>query len=149
MPGDPKQCQEHAKRCWEPASGATNPVLKESLIDLAQRWTRLASDLEVTARMLDVWGEPSPSGPKLDALPASTRRARAALLRDLKPHLSLPRIEASTSAGALFHFCQRHVGRIEVPREREQKLWEIGCYPESGPGSLRAPRHPARLEVRI
>jgi hypothetical protein len=64
MPGDPKQCREHAKRCWELASGATNPVLKESLIDLAQRWARLASDLEVTERMLDAWGEPSPCGPK-------------------------------------------------------------------------------------
>jgi hypothetical protein len=64
MPGDPKECREHAKRCWELASEATNPVLKESLIDLAQRWARLASDLEVTKRMLDAWGELSPSGAK-------------------------------------------------------------------------------------
>jgi hypothetical protein len=37
MPGDPKQCREHAKRCWALASEITNPILKESLTDAAQR----------------------------------------------------------------------------------------------------------------
>jgi hypothetical protein len=81
MPGDPKECREHAKRCWELASEATNPVLKESLIDLAQRWARLASDLEVTKRMLDAWEEPSPSG--LDA--ESARRLAERLEATPKP----------------------------------------------------------------
>ena len=33
MPGDPKECREHAKRCWELASETTNPALKESLVE--------------------------------------------------------------------------------------------------------------------
>jgi hypothetical protein len=45
MPGDPKECREHAKRCWKLTSGVSNPILKESLIDLAQRRARLASGL--------------------------------------------------------------------------------------------------------
>jgi hypothetical protein len=43
MPGDPKRCREHAKRF---ASEITNPVLKESLLDAAQRWAVLAAELE-------------------------------------------------------------------------------------------------------
>jgi hypothetical protein len=43
MPGDPKECRERAKRCWALAAEARNPVLKESLVDLAQGWTVLAS----------------------------------------------------------------------------------------------------------
>lgn len=58
MPGDPKECRERAKRCWALAAEARNPVLKESLVDLAQRWAVLASDLEATKRLLDGWGEP-------------------------------------------------------------------------------------------
>ena len=49
MPGDPKQCREHAKRCWALASEITNPVLKESLTDAAQRWALLATELEMKA----------------------------------------------------------------------------------------------------
>jgi hypothetical protein len=46
MPGDPKQCREHAKRCWALASESTNPAVKDSLIDAAQRWAVLAAELE-------------------------------------------------------------------------------------------------------
>src|SRR4029453_19455969 len=46
MPGDPKQCREHAKRWLALASEITNPVLKESLTDAAQRWALLATELE-------------------------------------------------------------------------------------------------------
>lgn len=59
MPGDPKQCREHAKRCLQLAHEATNPALKDSLSDIAQQWMRLATDLEATKRLLDAWGEPS------------------------------------------------------------------------------------------
>jgi hypothetical protein len=58
MPGDPKECREHAKRCWALAAEAKNPALKESLVDIAQRWAVLATDLEATKRLLDAWGEP-------------------------------------------------------------------------------------------
>jgi hypothetical protein len=57
MPGDPKECIEHAKRCWALASETTNPVLKESLLDLAQRWASLASGLQTTRELLEKWGE--------------------------------------------------------------------------------------------
>ena len=56
MPGNPKECRENAKRCWALASEATNPVLKESLIDTAQRWSRLAADLESMHILLEEWG---------------------------------------------------------------------------------------------
>jgi hypothetical protein len=56
MPGDPKECREHAKRCWALASETINPVLKESLVELAQRWVAIATDLETTKRLLDTWG---------------------------------------------------------------------------------------------
>ena len=59
MPGDPKQCREHAKRCLQLAQEATNPALKDSLSDIAQQWMHLATDLEATKRLLDAWGEPS------------------------------------------------------------------------------------------
>ena len=57
MPGDPEGCRQHAKRCWALASETKNPDLKESLTDLAQRWARLAIDLETTLKLLEQWGE--------------------------------------------------------------------------------------------
>ena len=59
MPGDPKHCREQAKRCLRLAHEATNPALKDSLADIAQKWMRLAKDLEATKRLLEAWGEPS------------------------------------------------------------------------------------------
>jgi len=53
MPGDPKRCREHAKRCWALASEITNPVLKESLLDAAQRWAVLAAELETIHSLLE------------------------------------------------------------------------------------------------
>ena len=58
MPGDPKRCREHAKRCWALASEVTNPVLKESLLDAAQRWavrpfTRSSNPWKNSRRKLD------------------------------------------------------------------------------------------------
>jgi hypothetical protein len=53
MPGDPNECRRHAKRCWALAGEAKNPVIKESQVDLAQRW-----DLEATKRLLDSWESP-------------------------------------------------------------------------------------------
>ena len=63
MPGDPNECRGHAERCWALAAEAKEPVLKASLVDLAQRWAALATDLEATKRLLDAWGEPGfPTG---------------------------------------------------------------------------------------
>ena len=55
MPGDPNVCREHAKRCWALASETKNPALKDSLVDLAQRWARLAVDLQFTRDLMAVW----------------------------------------------------------------------------------------------
>lgn len=46
MAADPKECRKQAKRCLNLAADTNDPVLKNSLIDTAQRWERLASDLE-------------------------------------------------------------------------------------------------------
>ena len=53
MPGDPKRCREYAKRCRALASEITNPVLKESLLDAAQRWAVLAAELETIHSLLE------------------------------------------------------------------------------------------------
>jgi hypothetical protein len=55
MPGDPKECREHAKRCWALASEVKNLALKESLVETAQRWSRLATDLEAMHILLEQW----------------------------------------------------------------------------------------------
>ena len=55
MPGDPKECREQAKRCWALAVETTNPVIKASLVDIAQRWARLAVDQQSTNELLEEW----------------------------------------------------------------------------------------------
>jgi hypothetical protein len=57
MPGDPNECRERAKRCWALAAEAKNPVIRESLIDLAQRWAVLAIDLQATRALMEQWGD--------------------------------------------------------------------------------------------
>ena len=71
MPGDPKECRDHAKRCWQLASETKNPELRESLTDLAQTWARLATDLDVTRALIEKW---APETPK--ATPDSQRFSR-------------------------------------------------------------------------
>ena len=58
MPGDPKECREHAKRCLQLADETTNPALKDSLLDISRHWMRLASDLDRTWLLLAEFGEP-------------------------------------------------------------------------------------------
>ena len=55
MPGDPRECREHANRCWALASQVTNSALRESLVETAQRWSRLAIDLEAMDGLLEQW----------------------------------------------------------------------------------------------
>jgi hypothetical protein len=72
MPGDPKQCHEHAKRCWALASEITNPVLKQSLLDAAQRWTVLAAELATIHSLLDALEEPEKKAVGRDFSPSLT-----------------------------------------------------------------------------
>jgi hypothetical protein len=58
MPGDPKQCREHARRCWALASQIKNPALKDSLIEAAKRWAVLAAELETIHSLLHALEEP-------------------------------------------------------------------------------------------
>ena len=55
MPGDPRECREHANRCWALASQVTNSALRESLVETAQRWSRLALDLKAMDGLLEQW----------------------------------------------------------------------------------------------
>ena len=56
MPGNPKECREHAKHCLELARGAPSALGKARFEDLAQSWVRLANDLERAQALLDHWG---------------------------------------------------------------------------------------------
>jgi hypothetical protein len=46
MPGDPKQCREHAARCAELAVAARTPQLKATFLGLSKNWEKLAIQLE-------------------------------------------------------------------------------------------------------
>jgi len=58
MPGDPKECREHAKRCQEIADAAQADFHKAHFEHLAQMWIRLANDLERGKALLEHWGNP-------------------------------------------------------------------------------------------
>ena len=59
MPGDPKECRQHAKRCLELASDAPPSSLTRARFEnLARTWLRIARDLEIAKSLLDKWGDP-------------------------------------------------------------------------------------------
>ena len=58
MPGDPKECREHAKNCLAMADAAVSPLAKAQFEQLAQTWTRLAIDLEHAKALVEHWGDP-------------------------------------------------------------------------------------------
>jgi hypothetical protein len=58
MPGDPKECREHAKQCLKLASEAPTPVGQERFEILAHRWLVLAADLEAAQVLLREWSDP-------------------------------------------------------------------------------------------
>jgi hypothetical protein len=59
MPSDAERCREHATECSAWAARTNNPSLKESLTDLAKRWTRLATELEATRVLFEEIGRVS------------------------------------------------------------------------------------------
>jgi hypothetical protein len=66
MPGDPKECREHAANCYVLAAQATSPSAKKIFTDLAEHWERLAAELESAQTFLRVMAEiplKEPSGP--------------------------------------------------------------------------------------
>jgi hypothetical protein len=46
MPGDPKECREHAVRCAELAVEARTPQLRATFLELSKNWEKLATQLE-------------------------------------------------------------------------------------------------------
>ena len=60
MPGDPKECREHAKRCLEIAANSASQLEKARFGDLAKTWMRLASDLEHAKRLVEERGKANP-----------------------------------------------------------------------------------------
>ena len=59
MPGDPKECREHAKNCREMAAATSSPLAKAQFEELARTWTRLANDLEHAKALVEHWGDPA------------------------------------------------------------------------------------------
>jgi hypothetical protein len=57
MPGNPKECLDHARNCWMLAAAATQPEIRHHFTDLAQRWAQLAMDLEATQKLLAEFGD--------------------------------------------------------------------------------------------
>jgi hypothetical protein len=46
MPGDPKECRQHAARCAELAVAARTPQLRTTFLALSKNWEKLAIQLE-------------------------------------------------------------------------------------------------------
>jgi hypothetical protein len=58
MPGDPKECREHAKNCLRMAAEAPSQLARVRFEKLAETWMRLATDLEHAKALLEQWGTP-------------------------------------------------------------------------------------------
>ena len=52
MPGDPKECRQHALACVRLAQTSATPQARERFASLAKTWIRLADDLERTLAIL-------------------------------------------------------------------------------------------------
>jgi ribosome-binding factor A len=64
MPGDPKECRRHARRCAELASIATTPEARDQFLSLQMSWIRLAADLEQAKAFIDAMNEMDEEPPK-------------------------------------------------------------------------------------
>jgi hypothetical protein len=53
MPGDPKECRQHALNCMLLAKQTANQESKQTFLGLSQSWTRLAVELENAQALLD------------------------------------------------------------------------------------------------
>jgi hypothetical protein len=52
MPGNPDQCRLNAARCLKLAEHSRKPEVRQTLITLAETWTRLAAQLEADQALL-------------------------------------------------------------------------------------------------
>jgi hypothetical protein len=53
MPGDPKECRQHALQCAVLAQQATSTTAREAFGRLVHIWIQLATELERTQALLD------------------------------------------------------------------------------------------------
>jgi hypothetical protein len=53
MPGDPKECRQHALTCMRIARTSASPQAREQFENLAHTWLRLAAELEQARAFLD------------------------------------------------------------------------------------------------
>jgi hypothetical protein len=53
MPGDPKECRQHALNCVRLAQTSSTPQAREQFASLANTWLRLATELEQARALLD------------------------------------------------------------------------------------------------
>jgi hypothetical protein len=64
MPGDPKECREHARRCAELAQLATTQEARQQFLSLQMSWIRLAADLDNAKAFIDALAEIDEDPPK-------------------------------------------------------------------------------------
>jgi hypothetical protein len=59
MPGDPKECRQHALRCTERAESAESSERAQVFRNLAKQWLKMAAELERAHILRDEF-EPKP-----------------------------------------------------------------------------------------
>ena len=52
MPGNPKECRQHARTCLQLAEEARSQEVARTFVDLAHSWTKLAIELESAQALL-------------------------------------------------------------------------------------------------
>jgi hypothetical protein len=57
MPGDPKECRQHAERCAELAGLASTPEGRETFLSLQMTWSRLAAELDRAGALINAMQE--------------------------------------------------------------------------------------------
>ena len=57
MPGDPRACREHARRCAELAVLAATPEEREHFLSLESAWIRFTAELESAEAFLKTMDE--------------------------------------------------------------------------------------------
>ena len=60
MPGDPRACREHARRCAELAALVATPEEREHFLSLEKAWIRSAAELESAEAFLNAMAEIDP-----------------------------------------------------------------------------------------
>ena len=60
MPGDPKECRQHAEHCIQLANAMKNELDKGRMLNIASTWLKLADELERAKTLIDGSNSPQP-----------------------------------------------------------------------------------------